>query len=133
MSYVDELTFSLVRVLDHATFYDDIRMVGYAANLDFWIGEIRHCLDCIQNYESRQRKLIAARKDYLVQRELDLDPILLTPATTPDELRKLENRVTSAAKSFLRKCCKKGFIEYTREKEIEQLLGFSINMRRSLD
>lgn len=34
---------------------DDHRLVAYAANNDFWVDEIEHCLRALRGFESRQR------------------------------------------------------------------------------
>ena len=133
MSYVDDVCYSLIRVLDHASLHSDVRLAGYAPNLDFWVEEVRHCLDCLAGYDARQTKLIDARQRYAAEHNLDLEPALITPSTTDNELRKLEMRLKSSSQKFLKLCCKHQYIDFKRQKEIEQLLGIRINYKRNLD
>ena len=133
MSYVDEVCYALVRVLDHAAVHKDVRLAGYAANLDFWVEEIRHCLDCLAGYERRHARLADARTQFAGQHRIELDPVLTTRTTTDDELRKLEARLTSAAQRFLKLCCEHGYVDHKRQREIEVYVGIRINYSRTLD
>ncbi len=133
MSYVDDVCYALVRVLDHAVVHKDVRLAGYAANLDFWVEEIRHCLDCLAGYERRHARLVEERREFAAKRRIELDPVLTTRTTTDAELRKLELRLTSAAQRFLKLCCEHGYIDHERQQEIEAYLGIRINYSRVLD
>jgi len=133
MSYVDDVCIALAHVLDRASFHRDARLAGYAANLDFWVDEVRHCLDCIAGYERRFRRLVAARQEYASARGIELDLAMTRRTSTDDELRKLEQRVKSSAQSFLRVCCKTGYIDHKKKREIEDYLGFRINFSHAPD
>ncbi len=127
MSYVDDVCYSLVRVLEHACVQKAIRLAGIAGNLDFWVEEIRDCLDCIRGYEKRHRSLVTARERYAARHSVALEPAHVTRSTTDDELRKLERRLTSAAHRFFKLCCADGHLDELRKKEIEAYLGIRIN------
>jgi hypothetical protein len=60
MTYIDEISSALVRVLTHACDGPPDRFAGYAANAEFWVGEVRHCMDVIDGYDKRFHKLKAA-------------------------------------------------------------------------
>ena len=132
MSYIDDLSLSLAHVLDRAAFHKEARLAGYADNLDFWVEEIRHCLDCLAGYQQRFNRLVDARRDYASERNMELDPAWITRTTTDDELRKLEQRVKSSAQNFLKACCAANWIDHVKQREIEDYLGVRINYSRKL-
>ncbi|QDT47646.1 hypothetical protein Pan258_16820 [Symmachiella dynata] len=132
MSYVDDVSLSLAHVLDQAAFHKDARLAGYAANLDFWVEEIRHCLDVLAGYQQRFNRLVDARREFALERNVELDQAWITRTTTDDELQKLEQRVKSSAQNFLKVCCATSWIDHVKQCEIEAYLGIRINYSRKL-
>lgn len=129
MSYVEEVSFALIRALDQPSFHKGVRLAGFEANLDFWIEEIRHCLECIAGYEARFGRLKAARTNYAKERREELDPILVTSTITSAELVKLDKRVREASTRFLRLCN----IPFPRQREIEDILGIRVREDQQYD
>ena len=62
--YLEEIAAALVRVLDHAAELPAHRLVGYTANLDFWLAEVRHRLRTIDDYSTRFEQMKKAVKEY---------------------------------------------------------------------
>ncbi|MEM9657602.1 MAG: hypothetical protein AAF961_04490, partial [Planctomycetota bacterium] len=91
MTYVVDLTLSLVRVLERAAFFRDKRLAGYAANASFWAHEIRHALDVIASSESRFAAYRIATGEASAE----------TPVSAAD-LNSLKNRLTADATRFFR-------------------------------
>jgi hypothetical protein len=112
VTYVVDITLSLIRVLEAAAFFRDERMAGYAANADFWAGEVRHALNVIAGHDSRLAIWRSA--------------VLTGPAeaqVSAADLARLSKRLKSAATRFFRLCS----LERGRVLEIEQLLGIEIH------
>ena len=53
--YLENITEALTEVLTHAANSRDHRIVGYAANVHFWIEEIEHCVAAIDGFAKRQQ------------------------------------------------------------------------------
>lgn len=60
--YVEAIAESLIDVLNGAANSTDHRLVGYAANVDFWAGEIEHCVAAIDDFPKRQKLFVDAVK-----------------------------------------------------------------------
>ena len=58
--YLENIAEALIDVLNGAAQSRDHRIVGDAANVDFWIGEIQHCIDSIDGFATRQQRFDAA-------------------------------------------------------------------------
>ena len=125
MSYIDEICIALIQTLDRASFHKDERLAGYAANLDFWVGEIRHCLDCIEGYERRFARLVEARQEFATGGGRPLDQSLVKRTTTEDELRRLQKGVKQSATKFLRACAR--HTDFAPECNVEAILGIRIH------
>lgn len=54
-------------------------LVGHAAQLDFWVGEVEHCLQVLDGYEERFRAMLACQQRY----EIDIDPLMFRPVPRP--------------------------------------------------
>ena len=60
--YIDTIAEALIEVLNGAAGSHDHRIVGYAANVDFWIQEIVHCVAAIDDFPKRQKMFVDAVK-----------------------------------------------------------------------
>jgi hypothetical protein len=118
MTYIVDITLSLVRVLEHAAFFRDDRLSGYAANADFWAAEVRHALDAIAGYDAR---VVAWRES--VKSASSSDAVM-----SPADLSALTKRLKSAAARFFRVC--RPCLGQGKVLEIEQLLGIDIQRIR---
>jgi hypothetical protein len=113
--YLKEISAALVRVFNQALQIHDHRIVGHAANVDFWADEVAHCLVAIDGFPVRQQAFAEAlKREIRAQRERTryADPLHLRygEATTDDDMRlyrsdaaRLHKEVTTAAGTLFRK------------------------------
>jgi hypothetical protein len=90
------------------------QLAGQVANLDFWIGEVRHALDVIEGYRQRFQRLKTAQSEHVTEHrtiEFDLSnpyPDESTPSplrpTRDAELREVRRSLREAAYRFLVRC-----------------------------
>jgi hypothetical protein len=52
--YLEAIAESLIDELNGAAGCSDHRIVGYAANVDFWVAEIGHCIAALDGFPQRQ-------------------------------------------------------------------------------
>jgi hypothetical protein len=133
MTYTEEISLALIRVLEHASFHKDVRLAGFAANADFWADEVRHALDCIAGYEKRFQALRDARTEMASRLHAEIDPSWITPTITAPELNQLKQRVLVAATRFFRLCNEHAHLDRSKTVEIETLLGIHIQDYRVAD
>jgi hypothetical protein len=126
MSYLDDVCLPLIRLLEAASFHKREQLAGYCANLDFWVGEIRHALDVVSGYETRFEKLKQARDGYAAGRGQPLDESSAARTVSQAEISRLDKQLRATARRFLKVCCEKGYINYPKHREIEHLLGIKI-------
>ncbi len=97
------------------------QLAGQAANLDFWLGQVRNGLEVIDGYGKRFQRLRAGQSRHVADHhttEFSLDDPCCTqgkpapPRKVPDsELRDARTALCDAARRFLVRCCNEGFIE----------------------
>lgn len=112
MTYIDDISSAVVRVLTHACDGPPHRFAGYAANADFWVAEVRHCLDVIDGYEKRFRKLKAA-----VAGGWETPPPT-HKSTIPSDRTAARRALRDAARRFLARC------EKTQALSNEELIAY---------
>jgi hypothetical protein len=131
VTYVEDICFALIRVLDRAVFYRDARLAGYAANAQFWADEVRHAFDCLAGYESRFGALKTARAAQAELTQEQLDPQWFAPTLDSADLTKIHDRLLAVATRFFRLC--QPYLDRSQVIEIEQLLGFKIEQHLPMD
>lgn len=87
------------------------QLAGHVANLDFWLTEVRHCLQVIDGYGKRFRLLKTAQEKHVAEHhtiEFDLDDPCCTrgkaapPQRVPDsELKDARRALTEATRRSL--------------------------------
>lgn len=147
MSYLDERTASLVRVLDHATDLKAHRLSGYVANWDFWTGEVAALLQAIDGYPARAARTREATEGFLddLSEKAKLgaaksptstiplcdccslaDPgdtdLGVTPAHNADDLARLREKVVSSFRRFVKRAYKAGLVDPEPIREAEERL-----------
>jgi hypothetical protein len=132
LSYLDDVCLPLIKLLDAASFHKGVQLAGYAANLDFWVGETRHAMDVLAGYEIRFQRLKDARTQHAALRREQLDETAIRRTVTDAESTKLDSQLRSTAQRFLKLCCEAGYIDHNKQREIEQLLGIRINYSREM-
>jgi hypothetical protein len=78
--YLETIAESLIDVLNRAAGSRDHRLSGYAATVDFWIGEIQHVITALDTFPQRQARFadamqqaIAAKRDQEIERSRQLE------------------------------------------------------------
>ena len=96
------------------------QLAGQVANLDFWLGEVRHCLEVLDGYKKRFDRLKTAQTQYAESHRTTEWPLGDTefrekaspPQRVPDaELREARRTLCEAAYRFLVRCFNEGFID----------------------
>jgi hypothetical protein len=64
VSYITGICAPLVKTLQHTAGLPAHQLAGHAANVDFWVGETKHCLAVIDGYQKRFERLRAGQADY---------------------------------------------------------------------
>jgi hypothetical protein len=113
MTYIDEITGALVRVLTHACDGPPHRFAGYAANAEFWIDEARHCLDVIDGYKHRFSKMRAVTREHSDSPSVGYgsSSVLTTKTSTSSDLTAARRQLFDAVARFLRRCEKTQALE----------------------
>ena len=94
-------------------------MAGYAANVEFWIGEAEHCLRVIDGYEERFNRFETAQQEVVAARgQMKFDerrwippPQQVNPTSTADDLKRARRQVIGAMAKFLDRCARERFID----------------------
>jgi hypothetical protein len=121
MSYSIEIGNILTDQLRRFATRNRHQLVGHVANLDFWVAEVRHCLDVLDGYTARFERMKAAQEEYVSEHgtiEYDLnDPCCIwgraaAPARTPAaERKKARGSLCEATYRFLVRCFREGMID----------------------
>lgn len=128
MSYVEDITEPLVSTLTHTGGLPARQLAGHAANLEFWVGEVRHALNVIDGYGERFRKLKDGDRAAAERIGPQFHPFRserpVRPGIRDHELKELRLRLTDSAYHVLRRCYKEGFVSETEIEEYGERLGF---------
>ena len=97
------------------------QLAGHVANLDFWLAQVRHCLQVIDGYGTRFRLLKTAQEKHVSEHhtiEFDLDDPCCTrgkpepPRKVADsELKNARVALSEATRRFLVRCHTAGLID----------------------
>lgn len=132
MSYSSEMTHLLAAQLEKFVTLNRHQLAGHAANLDFWMNEVRHCLEVVDGYERRFEQMKAARTQHVSEHKTivyDLrDPEHTRQQAPPPkpvptgELGKSRQRLCKAADRFLTRCFNDEMISKTALQRASALL-----------
>ncbi|RYE38757.1 MAG: hypothetical protein EOP21_11685 [Hyphomicrobiales bacterium] len=126
MPYVDDITEPLIVTLTQTGGLPARQLAGHAANLEFWVGEVKHAIDVIDGYGERFKKLIdgeriaAERIGPLFHPFRTQRPV--RPGIGDHELKELRRRLTDSAHHVLGRCYREGFVSETEIKEYGERL-----------
>ncbi len=130
MPYSLDLANVLVGQLTRFAKFNRHDLAGRLANLDFWVAEVSHCVEVIDNYRARFERMKAAQSRYVAQHEtIRFD--LQNPATMQGppvaakpideiELKNAKRAVCDAAYDFLLRCYEEGLMD---EAAVRQTCG----------
>lgn len=128
MAYSSDITGILSAQLGKFVTSNRHQLAGQAANIAFWLDEVRHCLTVIDGYPARFQRLQTAQEAHVTahatvefRRSLDLKspdlddedlqrPKKLQPVNDK-QLRQARQKLCDAAYGFLVRCCNEGFID----------------------
>src|SRR3954454_14623527 len=97
MSYIDDISEALVRVLTQASDGSPEKFAGYAANRNFWIAEAKHCLDVINGYGDRFERMKRASQASHPPKIIDWTIIPISePSMKASDLTKQRSKVREA-------------------------------------
>jgi hypothetical protein len=120
MAYITNLATVLTLELKKLGGYRRYQLAGHVANLDFWLGEVRHVLSVLDGYEARLERHTEAHTQYILEHQvIEFDPsdpstVNLGPPpkrTSEAQLRQVRDALCAALYRFLLRCCNKGFID----------------------
>jgi hypothetical protein len=120
MAYSSEIATILTDQLKKFVTLNPHELAGHVANLDFWVAEVRHCLDVIDGYNPRFEQLKAAQARHISEHgtlEFRIDePSLLSAPSPPRrvadrELQDARRLLCDATYRFLVRCFKAGLID----------------------
>ena len=80
------------------------QLAGHVANLDFWVAEVRHCLDVIDGYDRRFEQMKAAQTAHISENgtvEFRLDDPCCTQENSPSTETSLGVRNSAEARRNL--------------------------------
>jgi hypothetical protein len=120
MPYSTDIAKTLNDQLQKFTTLNRHQLAGQAANLDFWLGEVRHCFNVIDEYRRRFDKMKVAQREYVSHHHttaFDLDDPCCTqgPPAQPkpiphSELQHARQSLSDATYRLLLRCLKHGLI-----------------------
>ena len=146
MSYSTELSKTLTETLDRFVTLNPHQLAGHAANLDFWLTEIRHCVEGIDGYRKRFEEMKAAQMEYVALKSTvesasgrcdGYCPICEehrwstppSPKSVPHkELKDALRALRDTAYRFLVRCHKIGFIDEARLREAADSIGTGVDV-----
>jgi hypothetical protein len=139
MAYSIDISRSLANQLAKFVTINRHQLAGQAANLDFWIGEFRHCLQVLDEYKSRFERMKSAQMKYATDHntlEYDLErgcPCCTSSAASPPkridhrEIAQTRQTLCEAMYRFLLRCRRESMInEQTFTRTLDNF-GISID------
>lgn len=114
------------------------QLAGQAANLDFWLAQVRHGLEVLDGYGQRFQRLKAAQAKHVAKHHttafhLD-DPCCTSSAPDPPqrirdaEIRDARRSLCEAVYRLLIRCQREGFIEESALRAACNHLGIGVNV-----
>jgi hypothetical protein len=131
MSYVEDITEALIGTLTYVGGLPAEKLAGHAANLEFWVGEVRHASDVIDGYRERFKKLqdgerLAAERFGIPFRPFRSErPI--RPGISDHELQELRRRLIDSVSHVLSRSYKDGIVSETELDEYGERLDLDIH------
>lgn len=146
MSYSSAIADLLAAQLTKFATLNRHQLAGQAANLDFWLTEVRHCLAVLDSYRDRFLRMREAQESYvdrkatvefprsmnLNDRESDHEGMKRPerPRQVDDkELKQSRVNLCDAAYRFLVRCCNEGLVSESVLRASCGALGIGIETR----
>jgi hypothetical protein len=123
--YMTAICEPLIRFLEHAARVPDFYLAGHAANLDFWVGEVRHRLTVLDTYSQRLDRMKQGRQAF--EKRHGQFQLGANKRTLPDDERmQLRLRLCEAAQRFLRRCHQEDLLTAAKLTEVAAELGLAM-------
>ncbi len=102
MSYVKEICQPLIRVLEHSATLPAHLLAGHAANAEFWVEEVSHCLSVMDGYSERFERLKVAQDKWMLS--AGVNEVRPQRHFTKTERAELKHALQEAISKFLKRC-----------------------------
>lgn len=110
LSYIENICAPPIANLERTTTLPTHQLAGHAANVDFWMAEIKHCLDVIDGYPQRFERMKKAQR---IQAELDdINEKNIQRGFKEQQRKDLRLKVHQAAQRFLERCYNEQMIDF---------------------
>jgi hypothetical protein len=120
MAYSSDITKTLAVQITKFVTLNRHQLAGHVANLDFWLAEVRHCLDVIDGYDRRFEQMKTGQTKHITEHgtvEFSLhDPCCTQRTASPPrrvsgaELADARRDLCDATYRFLIRCFNDGLI-----------------------
>jgi hypothetical protein len=120
MAYSSDITKTLTLQIRKFVTLNRHQLAGQVANLDFWVAEVRHCLDVIDGYDRRFEQMKTAQTKHVAEHgtmEFRLNDSWGDQKTAPPprrvsgaELAEARRTLCDATYRFLVRCFNEGFM-----------------------
>jgi hypothetical protein len=127
MAYSTDISKTLADQLTKFATLNRHQLAGHVANFDFWIGEVRHCLQVLDGYKSRFERMRTAQTKYVQEhgtRELDpkYDSFSGEPQTQgpPPPPKRIDHREVADARQSLSDAMYRFLLRCRRESMIDE-------------
>jgi hypothetical protein len=137
VAYSTDIAKILSDQLNKFTTLNRHQLAGQTANLDFWLGEVRHCLDVIDGYARRFDRLKNAQGKHVSEHhttEFDFDePCDIRDRPAPpkrvphSELQESRRSLCDATYRLLMRCFKEGLIDEAGLRHACDRLGIGVD------
>lgn len=121
MAYSSDITKTLTVQITKFVTLNRHQLTGHVANLDFWVAEVRHCLDVIDGYDRRFEQMKTGQTKHISEHgtvEFSLDDPRHTQRMSPPprrvsgaELGEARRNLCDATYRFLIRCFSEGLIQ----------------------
>lgn len=105
MAYVEDITEALIRTLAYTSGLPVQKLAGHAANLEFWMGEVKHAIDVIDGYGERFRRLKEGQRIHAEENGLTFDSAKfgkpIRPGISDHDLNELRRRLIDSVYGVL--------------------------------
>lgn len=127
MPYVEDITEPLIKTLTYTGGLPARQLGGHAANLGFWVGEVKHAFDVIDGYGERFKKLQGGERMAAERLGIEWHPFharkLVRPGISDHELKELRRRLTDSVFLVLSRCYKEEFLSEAELEKYGERLG----------
>jgi hypothetical protein len=137
MAYTTEISNLLAATLGRMTTLNAHQLAGHVANLDFWLSEVKHCIQVIDGYRERFRAMKAAEMRYTGLHQtmtysgepMDFsDPWDVRPpsAIPKAQFAAAKSELLDAANRFLLRCYQSRLIDEKSLRQAADSIGVSV-------